>query len=289
MPPSLDDGSYKDPLIDAFVAYVAAHSFTTSIDSFFLRHCRTFESLHAALSQHRPRQLSLTLASGSTRGAIIGPAASDDTPSFEHPLIFTEIFLSFEDLVQTHLKKFCSSNHVSVSELIDSLKVGSSRSVKVRHYTQVLLSSLEYSSFVTLMAKMFSIHGPRLNREERRASTSSPTRCFSPPLSPSSDDLPSHDFKSCPLSPPSGRASPNSRAVHDERFPNASLEAASKFDCGGFEQSEDRPGHRRARTASQRESKDMEAGSEEKARAVGGKTRQGAEGKVDSDDVGESK
>ncbi|KAJ1401008.1 the ARF-like 2 binding protein BART-domain-containing protein [Ochromonadaceae sp. CCMP2298] len=110
--------NYNDKFIGDLVNFVAGDTFQSMFESFFLEHAMQFEAEE------------------------------------EHQLLYYELYQKFHDMFDKQLDDFCSSLNMSQSEFMKRCRAASTQDTKAGHYINILLSSVEYETFVKLMKIM---------------------------------------------------------------------------------------------------------------------------------------
>lgn len=118
--------NYKDSFIGDLVDFVAGDDFQTMFENFFLQHALEF------------------------------------TNDEEHKLIYYEIYQVFHDLFEKQLGAFCDRKNISQTDFVKNCREASEDDPKARRYVDILLSSIEYDTFVKLMKIMRPVAVARL-------------------------------------------------------------------------------------------------------------------------------
>ena len=118
--------NYKDSFIGDLVDFVAGDDFQTMFEKFFLQHALEF------------------------------------TNDEEHKLIYYEIYQVFHDLFEKQLGAFCDRKNISQTDFVKNCREASEDDPKARRYVDILLSSIEYDTFVKLMKIMRPVAVARL-------------------------------------------------------------------------------------------------------------------------------
>ena len=122
-----DGANYNDRFIADLVTFVAGNSFQTMFESFFIEHAMKF-----------------SLAE-------------------EHQLHYYEIYQKFHDMFEGQLEEFCSRSNLSETDFMLQCRAAREKDEKARHYVDILLSSVEYETFVKLMKLMRPLAESRLS------------------------------------------------------------------------------------------------------------------------------
>lgn len=110
--------NYKDKFIADLVQYVASDGFQSKFERFFITHALEF------------------------------------TGGEEHKLVYYEIYQEFSAMFESELENFCKEQDMSQAEFTRRCRQSSDTDEKVKHYISILLSSVEYETFVKLMKIM---------------------------------------------------------------------------------------------------------------------------------------
>lgn len=110
--------AYGDPFIGSLVAFVAGDEFQTLFENFFVTN------------------------------------ATDFSNEEEHKLMYFEIYQKFQSLFEGQLEDFCQNHQISQTEFVKRCREASIDDPKAMHYINILLSSVEYETFVKLMRIM---------------------------------------------------------------------------------------------------------------------------------------
>lgn len=112
--------SYDNNFIADLVEFVSNDSFQNLFENFFLEHAMKFDY------------------------------------NDEHKLIYTELYTKFSNLFEIQLETFCESKHITQGEFVKKCREISNNdpSGKTKKYIDILLSSVEYETFVRLMQIM---------------------------------------------------------------------------------------------------------------------------------------
>lgn len=134
--------NYSDSFIGDLVDFVAADSFQTKFEKFFVENALEFDF------------------------------------ESEHKLKYYEIYQRFQSMFETQLETFCQQQRMTQSEFVRRCREASGDDEKVGHYINILLSSVEYETFIKLMkimrpvaeirrAKAESKDGSGIGRDEK--------------------------------------------------------------------------------------------------------------------------
>ena len=122
--------NYADDFVGDLVNFVAGESFQTMFETFFLTYALEF---------------------------------SNDE---EHKLRYYELYQTFHDMFESQLETFCSKKNITQAEFMIRCRGASSEDAKAKHYIEILLSSVEYDTFVKLMRIMRPVAQSRKMAEE---------------------------------------------------------------------------------------------------------------------------
>lgn len=115
---AFDGANYQDPFIGDLVNFVAGDDFQTMFEQFFLEHAEVF------------------------------------TNEEEHKLEYMEIYQDFHIKFERQLEKFCEKENMSQNDFMRKCREASTEDAKAKHYIDILMSSVEYDTFVKLMKIM---------------------------------------------------------------------------------------------------------------------------------------
>ena len=118
--------NYKDTFISELVTFVAGEAFQTMFESFFIEYAMQFSSAE------------------------------------EHELKYYEIYQKFHKMFEGQLEDFCTRLNVTESEFMIQCRAAREKDEKAKHYIDILLSSVEYETFVKLMKIMRPVAETRL-------------------------------------------------------------------------------------------------------------------------------
>mmetsp|Transcript_78043 Transcript_78043/g.153216 ORF Transcript_78043/g.153216 Transcript_78043/m.153216 type:complete len:193 (+) Transcript_78043:129-707(+) len=110
--------NYNDKFIGDLVNFVAGDKFQTMFETFFLTHALKF------------------------------------TNDEEHRLEYYDLYKTFHDLFDEQLEDFCKLQGYTQTEFMKRCREASTQDEKAKHYIDILLSSVEYETFVKLMKIM---------------------------------------------------------------------------------------------------------------------------------------
>ena len=119
--------NYKDSFITELVAFVAGENFQAMFESFFIEHALQFSSAE------------------------------------EHQLHYYEIYQKFHGMFEGQLEGFCSRINVTQSEFMIQCRLAREKDDRAKRYIDILLSSVEYETFVKLMKIMRPVAESRLS------------------------------------------------------------------------------------------------------------------------------
>lgn len=119
--------NYKDTFIAELVTFVADESFQAMFESFFIEHAMQFSSAE------------------------------------EHELHYYEIYQKFHGMFEGQLEGFCSRANVTQSEFMVQCRLAREKDERAKRYIDILLSSVEYETFVKLMKIMRPVAESRLS------------------------------------------------------------------------------------------------------------------------------
>ncbi len=118
--------NYDDKFIGQLVNFVASDKFQTMFESFFLENALSF------------------------------------TNSEEHKLEYYEIYQKFHDMFETQLEIFCDEIGMTQAEFMRRCREATTEDAKAKHYVNILMSSVEYTTFIQLMRIMRPVAEQRL-------------------------------------------------------------------------------------------------------------------------------
>ena len=118
--------NYKDTFTSELVTFVAGDGFQSMFESFFIEHAMQFSFAE------------------------------------EHELKYYEIYQKFHKMFEGQLESFCQRTNVSQSEFMIQCRAAREKDEKAKRYIDILLSSVEYETFVTLMKIMRPVAESRL-------------------------------------------------------------------------------------------------------------------------------
>ena len=118
--------NYDDRFIGDLVTFVAGDKFQKMFENFFVEHAMEFTNVE------------------------------------EHKLEWYAIYQKFHDLFEEQLEEFCESKGISQGDFMMRCREASSDDPKAKHYISILLSSVEYDTFVKLMKIMRPVAERRL-------------------------------------------------------------------------------------------------------------------------------
>eukprot|EP01035_Chromulina_nebulosa_P065980 gene65980-90284_t len=110
--------NYKDTFIGDLVNFVASDSFQTMFENFFIKHALEFGTEE------------------------------------EHKLRYYEIYQEFHAMFEVQLERFCESISMTQAQFMRRCRDATIEDPKAKHYINILLSSVEYETFVKLMRIM---------------------------------------------------------------------------------------------------------------------------------------
>lgn len=116
--PDFNGSNYDDAFVGDLVNFVASNKFQSMFENYFLSHALFF---------------------------------SDDE---EHKLEYMEYYQEFHGLFEEQLEDFCRDKGMDQSEFMARCSEASTEDPKAKHYISILLSSVEYDTFVKLMKIM---------------------------------------------------------------------------------------------------------------------------------------
>jgi hypothetical protein len=118
---------YKDTFVSELVVFVAGEGFQSMFESFFIEHAMQFSSAE------------------------------------EHELKYYEIYQQFHEMFEGQLEIFCKKADVTQSDFMVKCRAARECDPKAKHYIDILLSSVEYETFVKLMKIMRPVAESRLS------------------------------------------------------------------------------------------------------------------------------
>mmetsp|Transcript_7508 Transcript_7508/g.10360 ORF Transcript_7508/g.10360 Transcript_7508/m.10360 type:complete len:190 (+) Transcript_7508:59-628(+) len=110
--------NYKDEFVGELVNFVASDTFQTMFETFFLKYALEFGTEE------------------------------------EHKLRYYEIYQEFHDMFEAQLEKFCEKLQLTQAQFMRRCREATLDDPKANHYINILLSSVEYETFVKLMRIM---------------------------------------------------------------------------------------------------------------------------------------
>lgn len=134
--PDFNGSNYDDAFLGDLVNFVASNSFQSMFENYFLSHALFF---------------------------------SDDE---EHKLEYMDYYQEFHKLFEEQLEGFCQEKNMTQSEFMQRCNEASTEDPKAKHYITILLSSVEYDTFVKLMKIMRPVAERRKAMEEAMAAAS---------------------------------------------------------------------------------------------------------------------
>ena len=126
---TFDPKTYDSTFIADLVAFVGANEFQSLFEKFFLQYSVEFSDAE------------------------------------EHPLRYTEIYEKFQNLFETQLETFCQSKGIHQKDFVKKCREVSTKDTQTQKYIDILLSSVEYETFVRLMQFMRPIAIERAKHE----------------------------------------------------------------------------------------------------------------------------
>lgn len=154
MSDDLVNENYSDPFIRKVVNFIASDSFQTKFENFFLIHSLQFSDME------------------------------------EHQFHYYELYQQFQVMFNQELESFCDENHITIEGFYKLCKEAIESDQKANHYIQILISSIEYETFVRLMRIMKPIAEIKLknnsvnNEKKKGMKGHSPHSSPSPRLTP---------------------------------------------------------------------------------------------------------
>ena len=118
--------NYEDRFVGDLVSFVAGEKFQRLFENFFVEHAMEFNN------------------------------------SEEHKLEWYAIYQEFHSLFEEQLEEFCESKGFTQGEFMAKCREASTEDPKAKHYISILLSSVEYDTFVKLMKIMRPVAERRL-------------------------------------------------------------------------------------------------------------------------------
>ena len=116
--PDFNGSNYDGAFLGDLVNFVASNSFQSMFETYFLGHALFF---------------------------------SDEE---EHKLEYMDYYQEFHKLFEEQLETFCTEKGITQSEFMVRCSEASTEDPKAKHYISILLSSVEYDTFVKLMKIM---------------------------------------------------------------------------------------------------------------------------------------
>lgn len=124
---SFQGTDYENKFLSDLVDFVANDKFQSMFESFFIEHATKF------------------------------------TTDEEHPLHYTEIYQKFQKMFEGQLDMFCDRKNISQADFMQKCRAARDNDPKAKHYIDILLSSVEYETFVKLMRIMRPVAESRMN------------------------------------------------------------------------------------------------------------------------------
>lgn len=118
--------NYDDRFVGDLVTFVAGDKFQKMFESFFIENAMEFTNVE------------------------------------EHKLEWYAIYQRFHDLFEEQLQEFCDAKGMTQGEFMMRCREASTEDSKAKHYISILLSSVEYDTFVKLMRIMRPVAERRL-------------------------------------------------------------------------------------------------------------------------------
>ena len=115
---TFDPKTYDSTFIADLVAFVGADDFQTLFEAFFIKYAVEFS----------------------------------DEP--EHQLHYTAIYEKFQALFESQLELFCKTKNLTQPDFVKKCREVSTKDTQTQKYIEILLSSVEYETFVRLMLFM---------------------------------------------------------------------------------------------------------------------------------------
>eukprot|EP01041_Mallomonas_annulata_P010694 gene10694-22329_t len=153
--------AYKDPFIHKLVKFVGADEFQV---------VKFLPSLIIAIDY-------LPICQNLFESFFVNYAL-EFTYDEEHKLRYFELYEKFHAIFEDRLQGFCNLMNISQTEFFQRCKTASKEDEKAAHYINILLSSVEYETFVKLMrvmrpvAERRSVHS---NAEDKSSSINNST------------------------------------------------------------------------------------------------------------------
>lgn len=88
--------------------------------------------------------------------------ALEFTSEEEHKLKYYEYYQEFHDMFEGQLEQFCKQKNISQAEFMTRCRDATTEDAKAKHYINILMSSVEYDTFVKLMKIMRPVAESRL-------------------------------------------------------------------------------------------------------------------------------
>lgn len=87
----------------------------------------------------------------------------------EHEFFYYELYQEFQDMFDQELLQFCSNNSITKEIFYKLCQDAIENDEKANHYIQILLSSVEYETFVRLMRIMKPIAEIKLKNQQNKS------------------------------------------------------------------------------------------------------------------------
>ena len=107
--------NYEDRFIGDLVSFVAGESFQSMFENYFVKHALEF------------------------------------TNEEEHKLEWYGYFQEFHQMFEEQLELFCSQKNLTQGEFMARCRDASTEDEKAKHYISILLSSVEYDTFIKVI------------------------------------------------------------------------------------------------------------------------------------------
>lgn len=170
---TFDPNTYDSTFIADLVAFVGADDFQTLFEAFFIQYAVEF---------------------------------SDDN---EHRLRYTEIYEKFQNLFESQLEIFCKTKNINPKDFVKRCRELSSKDTQTQKYIDILLSSVEYETFVRLMQfmKPIAIERHKIGKNNIIEATSADPKGTRSKSNKDSKDLEDISTTQAPITPGGGASS----------------------------------------------------------------------------------
>ncbi|CAK4831950.1 unnamed protein product [Aphanomyces euteiches] len=120
----MDIGHIQDDMIRELMLFIAGAEFQSTFEAFFLKHALKF---------------------------------TDDE---EHRLEYTQLFQEFQELFEQFMQQFYLKNNITEAEFGKRCRAAVKNDAKASQYLEVVLASMDYQAFHSLMKRMELVFAP---------------------------------------------------------------------------------------------------------------------------------